>query len=188
MIIFKNSIIKRILKSTLENFSDFFMALRDIINNNGLIFFKELRFPISLLEIEYEDFWREFPRIIAAPPYQQYELSDILFDTGNIANYCEISGIFYGKFRHEFPSIKFFEHLEKSNISIDELNFRFNDCVEFKSYLGFTKQTSLHATWLDRINVNISSITQFITIICPFNPINNENKFICAQSLGDFEV
>ena len=97
------------------------MVLKDRIEKKGIVIQDELRFSIQFLEINYEDIWKPIPKLSSY--YLTYELEDILFDTGNIAPYCEISYIYYKSFKNEFPSIEIFER--NNTILTEELRFRF---------------------------------------------------------------
>jgi len=157
------------------------MELIDRIEKKGLEIQDELRFSIQFLEIYYEGIWKKIP--ILSSYDSTYELEDILFDTGNTAPYCEISNIYYKSFKNEFPNIEFFPRDNKT-IS-EELQFRFYSIVEFKSQIGFTHNSPSIKAWRDRININLNSITQFLSIICTSNSTIRNRIFYITQSLDD---
>ena len=112
-----------------------------------------------------------------------YELVDILFDTGNTASYCEISSIFFLSFTNEFHGLRIFERNNK--ILTEDLHFRFYNNVEFISQIGFSKLSPEKKEWRDRININLNSITQFLSIICTSNNAIRNRIFYIAQSLDN---
>jgi len=157
------------------------MEIIDRIEKDGLVIQDELRFSIQFLEIWYEGAWKKIPKLSS---YNlTYELEDILFDTGNTAPYCEISNIYHISFEKEFPNIKFFSRVNK--ILSEELDFRFYGIVEFKSQIGFTINSPSKKAWRDRININLDSITQFLSIICTSNSTIKNRIFYFVQSLDD---
>jgi hypothetical protein len=157
------------------------MELIEQIEKKGLEVLDELRFPIQFLEIFYEGIWKKIP--ILGSYKSPFKLEMVLFDTGNIAPYCEISDIYLTSFKNEFPGIEYFPRNYKT--LTEELLFRFNSIVEFKSQMGFTKNTPNTRAWRDRININFNSITQFLSIICTSNSTVKNRIFYIAQSLDN---
>lgn len=157
------------------------MEIIDRIEKDGLEIQDELRFSIQFLEIYYEKAWKTIPKLSSYD--SSYELEDILFDTGNTATYCEISSIYFISFNNEFPGIRIFQRDNK--ILSEELRFRFYNIVEFKSQIGFTHKSPFKKEWRDRININLDSITQFLSIICTSNSTIKNRIFYIAQSLDD---
>ena len=157
------------------------MELIDRIEKNGLEIQDELRFFIEFLEIYYEGIWKKIP--ILSSYDSTYELKDILFDTGNTAPYCEISNIFQKLVNDHLPKIEFFPRDNKT--LSEELQFRFYGIVEFKSQIGFTYNSPSIKAWRDRININLNSITQFLSIICTSNSTIRNRIFYIVQSLDD---
>ena len=164
----------------------------------GIDFKRKLRFSINFLRIWYNNEFQKIPEFdsgiksLGAPITLKY----ILFDTGNEEGNCNLMFHYYKKFIKKFPQIKFNPKEGNTIRSKEKENFSFNNNVEFESYIGFrypednnspSEQISynidnvFYPEWINRINIGIDSILQFISIIYPLDLKNRTGKFLCQK-------
>lgn len=138
-----------------------------------------LRFDINLLEIKYQGGWYDIPK---AGYFNDIPviLEDVLFDTGNEAGYCLIIFAFLDSFKEKFPQIKFKKKTRNLLISKGKINFRFNEIIEFNTFIGF-KSGEIPSNWINTINIGIDSIIQFTSILYPTDVNNSKSFFLCLN-------
>ncbi|MHA1437826.1 MAG: hypothetical protein ACTSPD_09615 [Promethearchaeota archaeon] len=136
-----------------------------------------LRFDINLLKIKYQDEWYNLPK------YGEYkgipvELSDVLFDTGNEAGYCQIISAFLDSFKKKFAQIELIPKANNLLITKEKVEFKFNKIIKFKTFIGF-RSGNVPSNWINTLNIGIDSIIQFTSILYPSDTSNLKNKYIC---------
>jgi len=162
----------------------------------GIDFRNKLRFSINFLRIWYNNEFQEIPEFdsgkqsLGDPIILKY----VLFDTGNEEGNCNLTYHYYKKFIKRFPQIKFNPKGGNTRRSKEKEKFSFYNNVEFESYIGFrypedndypSEQISYNIDndflyeWINRINIGIDSILQFISIIYPLDLNNRTGKFLC---------
>lgn len=162
----------------------------------GIDFKKKLRFSISFLKIWYNNEFQEIPEFDSGilSLGEPITLKYILFDTGNEEGNCNLMYHYYKKFNKRFPQIKFNLKEGNNRKSKNKERFRFNNNVQFESYIGFrysedndysSERISYNIDddfppeWINRINIGIDSILQFISVIYPLDIKNRAGKFLC---------
>lgn len=137
----------------------------------------QLRFDIDLLKIKYQDEWYNLPK---SGEYRGIPvgLSDILFDTGNEAGYCQIISAFLDGFKKKFTQIELLPKTNNLLITKEKVEFKFNETIKFETFLGF-KSGDIPSNWINTINVGIDSIIQFTSILYPSDTSILKNKYIC---------
>lgn len=137
----------------------------------------QLRFEINFLKIKYQDEWYNLPK---NGEYRGIPvvLADVLFDTGNEAGYCQIISAFLDSFKKKFWEINLIPKTPNLLISEREVEFKFNDMIKFKTFIGF-KSGKVPSNWINTINIGIDSIIQFTSILYPSDISGLKNKYIC---------
>ena len=148
----------------------------------GIPFKNELRFDLYeyILKIEYGNDWPMIRKFVSKYKHKEIPiiLEDILFDTGNAANCCRIPGFFYEEFKKTFNEIEFNPHPGLIKKSKEPIKFRFNDMVEFETYIVFF-YGDVPENQCNSINIGIDALLHFVSIIYPSNSEKIRNKFIC---------
>jgi hypothetical protein len=148
----------------------------------GIEFKESLRYDLSLLKLKYNNEWGSIPKFDTGLNYKGTPiiLEDVLFDTGNEAGYSQIVVAFLDLFREAFPQIKFKIKTRTLLISEEKIDFKFNDLITFKSYLGI-KSGDVPSNWVNTVNIGINSIIQFASMIYPLDIINSKCRFLCEN-------
>ncbi len=162
----------------------------------GIDFKGRLRFSINYLEIWYNEEFQKIPEFNSGIQSlgDPITLKYVLFDTGNKEGNCNLTYHYFQKFNKKFPQIKFNPKEGETKRSKEREVFCFYNKVEFESYIGFryfedndysSEQISdkiendFPPEWINRINIGIDSILQFISIIYPLHLKNRTGKFLC---------
>jgi len=150
--------------------------------SRGVPFKDKLRFDLNeyILKIKHNSEWQMIPKLDANMKHKEIPiiLEDVLFDTGNEANYCIMPFCYYKPFSNLFKQIEFNYHTRKTIKSKEMIKFRFNDMVEFETYIVFFSG-KIYENWLNSINIGIDAVLQFVSIIYPTNSEKLKNRFIC---------
>lgn len=148
----------------------------------GIPFKDKLRFDLYeyILEINYGNDWLMIRKFVSKYKHKEIPiiLEDVLFDTGNEANCCRIPGFFFEEFINDFKEIEFDQHPGMTRKSKETIKFRFNDMVEFETYIIFF-YGDIPENQCNSINIGIDALFHFISIIYPSNSDIIRNKFIC---------
>jgi len=106
-------------------------------------------------------------------------LEDVLFDTGNEADYCCLTSPYKPLFEKRFPLIGI--KSERKNLALSEKHekFQFFNYIVFKTRIGFRSDSP--PNWHNTLNIGISSIIQFVSMIYPLDIINSKCRFLCEN-------
>lgn len=148
----------------------------------GIPFKDKLRFDLYeyILKINCGNDWPMIRKFVSKIKHKEIQiiLEDVLFDTGNEANCCRIPGFFFEEFTNNFAEIEFNPHPGMTRKSKESIKFRFNDMVEFETYIIFF-YGDIPENQLNSINIGIDALFHFISIIYPSDSDKIRNKFIC---------
>jgi hypothetical protein len=146
---------------------------------------EKLRFPIELLTIKTVNNWLNLRELIGRPIITSSSglsntkittnLNEILFDTGNETEYCCLSIAFLDDFMRRacllsnqfdiYTTPSMAGETRRTLITQDSFSFCFANNITFDSKLGFLEHVNIK--WLNTLNIGITSIRQFLSILIP---------------------
>ncbi|MFX1444589.1 MAG: hypothetical protein ACFFHV_14335 [Promethearchaeota archaeon] len=161
----------------------------DKLKESSLEFNKKLRLPINTLNIKIEDNWKNFTNFISelieidSGRKFKTELSMVLIDTGNEANFIVMSAYYLNTFKSKIKEIDleqkiiedFVGNERLTEVTTESFEFKIFNAL-FKSKIGFTYQTNVNA--LDIINVGINAIRQYLNLIFL---AGSKNYYYCSN-------
>ncbi len=151
----------------------------DIKSFRNIKFDSTLRFRIKYLEIKMENYFFPFPQLeFQHPNYPKitFRLEEILFDTGNEADYNLLVLGHFEQFKRVFNLTNSdFTPRSQAYVSKRLFSFRFDKTIEFKSRIGFLSECP--ENWCNTINIGMNSFIQFKSLIYPSNSRTDKHTF-----------
>lgn len=150
----------------------------------GLKFTDKLRFRIEYLEIKIGRFFLPFPELEFPNPKSPdttYKVEQVLFDTGNEANYNVLADGHFEQFKGRL-NLKDSDFIPRdiAYVTKEPFMFRFDKTIEFVSQIGFYHNCP--ENWYYSINIGMNSIIQFISVIYPSNSDTEEHRYYYKQN------
>jgi len=156
---------------------------------SSIKFERKLRFPLHVLTINLgkkrKDFSNFISNIIETGGGHKFktQLTEILIDTGNEAEYIIMSAYYLSTFKEKIKEIEmekqviedFRGNKRLTEVSTEIFEFKIFNAT-FNSRIGFTYKISINA--LDIINLGINAISQFLNILFP---ANDEYYYFCNK-------